>query len=110
MKFKVSTNGHNDVVDITSSVAEIVKNSGKPDGVALVFVAGSTAAITTIEFEDGVIKDLRMVLEKIAPEDYNYQHHQRWGDRNGAAHIKSAMLGPDFLAPITDGQLDLGAW
>ncbi len=110
MRFIVNTKGRNDIIDITPQVAQIIENSNIQEGVALVFVPGSTVAITAIEYENGVIKDLKKILEKIAPENDNYEHHKRWGDHNGAAHIKSALLGADFMVPIEKGQLALGRW
>ena len=108
--FKVSTKGHTDIIDITGQVSEAVKKSKAANGLALVFVAHSTAAVTTIEYESGVIKDIKNILEKIAPEEADYEHHKRWGDHNGAAHIKSAMLGVDQIVPVTKGELVLGTW
>lgn len=110
MRFSVRTKGHHDFIDITSNVASIVRSSGIKDGIAILFVAGSTAAITTIEYEEGVIEDLTDVLEKLAPEIADYKHHLRWGDGNGAAHIKSALIGTDFTVPVEDGRLVLGTW
>lgn len=110
MKFTIKTNGHYDFIDITNEVQAAVSQSGLKDGVAVVFVPGSTAAITTIEYESGVIEDLIEVFEQIAPENADYKHHQRWGDKNGAAHIKSALVGPDFYTPVSQGKLDLGTW
>ena len=110
MKFQISTKGHYDFVDITGKVEALVEKSGVRDGVALVFVPGSTAAVTTMEYESGVIQDLINVFEKLAPENADYIHHQRWGDRNGAAHIKSALVGPGLAVPIEDGRLVLGTW
>jgi secondary thiamine-phosphate synthase enzyme len=110
MRIRVQTRGHGDTIDITDRVAAAVGESGVDDGIALVFVPGSTAAITTIEFESGVIEDLKDVFEKVVPENADYKHHRRWGDRNGAAHIKSAIVGPDFAVPVENGQLVLGTW
>lgn len=98
------------MLDITGPVASEVERSGTRAGVAVVFVRGSTAALTTLEYEEGVIEDLREMLEKLAPEDANYRHHRRWGDRNGAAHIKSALMGTHLSIPIEDGRLALGTW
>jgi len=110
MKFQINTKGHYDFLDITGRVEAIVEKSGVKDGVAFVFVPGSTAAVTTMEYESGVVQDLINVFEKLAPESADYAHHQRWGDRNGAAHIKSALVGPDLAVPIEDGRLVLGTW
>lgn len=106
----IKTKGHYDFIDITEKVEMIVKESKVKEGIALVFIKGSTAAITTMEYEDGLIKDLKNVFEKIAPEDFNYKHHQKWGDHNGAAHIKSAIIGTDLTIPIENGKLYLGTW
>ncbi len=110
MRFKVKTQGHADFIDITAEVQNVVTQSGIKDGVVLIFVPSSTAAITTIEYEAGVIQDLVNVLEKVAPEDFDYLHHQKWGDHNGAAHIKAALIGPDLTVPIENGELALGSW
>ncbi len=110
MHFKVETRGHGDFIDITPEVQKLVNQSAVKDGVALIFVPGSTAAITTIEYEPGVIQDLINVLERIAPENFNYLHHRKWGDHNGAAHIKAALIGPDLSVPVENGSLALGSW
>jgi len=110
MRFKVKTQGHSDFIDITAKVRELVAQSVVEDGAVLLFVPGSTAAITTLEYESGVIQDMRNVLEKMAPEDFDYLHHQKWGDHNGAAHIKAALIGPDLTVPLEKGKLVLGAW
>ena len=110
MKFTVRTTGHSDFVDITERVAGAVEQSGIADGIAVVFVPGSTAALTTMEFEAGSVEDITAVLERLAPENADYQHHRRWGDRNGAAHIKSALIGADLVIPIEGGKLALGTW
>ncbi len=109
-KIKIKTKGHYDFIDITDEVAGIVKKSVVKDGVVVVFVAGSTAAITTMEYESGFINDIKETLEKLAPENADYKHHQRWDDRNGAAHIKSALIGADVAVPIEKGELSLGTW
>jgi len=110
MKFTINTQGHYDFIDITDRVQAIVEKSKIKEGIAIIFVPGSTAALTTMEYEEGVISDLKMVLEKIAPENADYQHHKKWGDRNGAAHIKSALIGTDLVVPIEEGKLQLGTW
>jgi secondary thiamine-phosphate synthase enzyme len=106
----IQTQGRYDFIDITSQVAEAVKVSKVQEGAAVIFVSGSTAAITTMEYETGIIQDLKEVFENLAPEAKNYHHHQRWGDHNGAAHIKAALVGPDLTVPIENGQLQLGTW
>lgn len=110
MRLKIQTKGHYDFIDITNQVALLVEQSKIKDGIVNIFIPGSTAAITTIEYEQGVIEDLKEVLEKIAPENYDYKHHLKWGDYNGAAHIKSALIKTSLTVPIENGKLQLGTW
>src|SRR5262245_31924124 len=110
MKFTVRTKGHSDFVDSTDRVAAGVEQSGVTEGIAVVFVPGSTVALTAMEFESGSVEDITAALERLAPENADYQHHRRWGDRNGAAHIKSALIGADLVVPIEHGKLALGTW
>jgi secondary thiamine-phosphate synthase enzyme len=110
MKFRISTKGFNDIIDITDRVSEIVKNSKIKEGICLVFVAHSTCAITTIEYEEGAIKDLKRALEIIAPMNTNYEHCKKWGDCNGYAHIRAALMKPCLTIPIENGKLVLGQW
>jgi len=110
MKFTISTKGFTDVIDITSRVAEIVKKSNVRDGICLVFVAHSTCALTTIEYEEGAIKDLKRALEIVAPMNENYEHCKKWGDCNGYAHIRAALMKPSLAIPIENGKLVLGQW
>ena len=110
MKFTISTKGFTDVIDITSRVAEVAKKSNVRDGICLVFVAHSTCALTTIEYEEGVIKDLKRALEIVAPMNENYEHCKKWGDCNGYAHIRAALMKPSLAIPIEDGKLVLGTW
>jgi secondary thiamine-phosphate synthase enzyme len=110
MTFSVKTKGHYDFIDITEHVRSVIKDSDIQDGVATVFVGGSTAAITTMEYEDGLIQDMKNLFESWAPEESEYEHHKRWGDHNGAAHIKAAIVGPDLSIPMVNGELALGTW
>lgn len=110
MKFSVKTEGHYDFIDITDRVKSAIRDSGVSEGVATVFVGGSTAAITTMEYEDGLIQDMKNLFESWAPEESEYEHHKRWGDHNGAAHIKAAIVGPDLSVPLVNGELALGTW
>jgi len=110
MKFNLQTKGHYDFIDITMKVEQAVSESNIKNGIVVVFASGSTAAITTMEYEEGVMEDLKNVFEKLAPEDADYKHHLKWGDRNGAAHIKAALVGPDLTIPIENGKLQLGTW
>ena len=108
--FTLSTKAGTDVHDLTDRVREVVASSGIKDGIACVFVPGSTAAITTIEYESGVIHDLVQAIERIAPEDIPYAHDARWHDGNGHSHVRSALIGPSFAVPFSNGQLMLGTW
>ena len=110
MKFNISTKGFNDIIDITSQVSKIVKESNVKDGICLVFVAHSTCAIATIEYEEGAIKDFKRALEIIAPMNENYEHCKKWGDCNGYAHIRAALMKPSLAVPIENGKLILGTW
>lgn len=110
MKFSISTKGFNDIIDITDKVAQIIKKSKIEDGICLVSCPGSTCGITTIEYESGLIEDLKKVLEKIAPMSKDYEHCKKWGDCNGYAHIRSSLLKPFLAVPIEGGKLLLGTW
>jgi len=106
LRFTVRTRGRTDIVDITSQVASAVRGSG----VATVFVSGSTAGLTTIENEPGLLEDLREAFERIAPSSRRYHHAETAGDDNGVAHVRAAMLGPSLTVPFADGRLLLGTW
>ena len=84
--------------------------SGVTEGQALIFTPGSTAGITTLEFEPGAVADLKRAFEDVAPADGEYQHNLRWGDGNGYSHVRAALLGPSLTVPVTNGQLVLGTW
>ena len=108
--FRLKTKGHTDVVDITAHVARIVTESGAREGIVNVSGLGSTLAITTIEFEPGAVADLKRALEAIAPANSNYAHNARWGDDNGCAHLRSALMGTAKSFPVSDGAIRLGTW
>ncbi len=108
--FTVSTQGHYDFINITALVEEAVKKNSPKEGAVLVFVKGATAALTIMEDEAGIKEDIKEVLEKIAPEEGEYKHHLKWGDKNGAAHIKAALIGPHLVAPLKEGKLEIGTW
>lgn len=110
MRFTLSTKGFNDIIDITERVSEAVEKAGKKEGICLVSCPGSTCGITTIEYEDGLIEDLKRALEKIAPMNKDYEHCKKWGDCNGYAHVRSALIQPFLAVPIEDGKLALGTW
>ena len=104
------TRGHGDVVDLTRPAQEAVEASGLRSGVLTLFVPGSTAGLTTIEFESGAVADFRRLFDEIASPDREYRHHLRWGDDNGHAHVRAALLGPSLAVPFVDGRLTLGTW
>jgi len=104
------TTGKTDLVDITQEVSLRVRESGIAEGSVLVFVPGSTAALTTIEYESGVIEDLKEAIARLAPENLSYRHDARWGDGNGYSHVRAALLGPSLTIPVIAGKLVLGTW
>jgi secondary thiamine-phosphate synthase enzyme len=106
----LKTSGNTDVIDITTQVLKKVTESGITEGQILLFVPGSTASITTIEYERGVVQDLKEAVERLAPEGIFYRHDARWGDGNGYAHVRAALLGPSLTVPLMDGHLVLGTW
>ena len=107
---ELHTSGDTDVHDITDEVRRIVAASGLRAGIATLFCTGSTGGLTTIEYEDGVVADLRQVLDEIAPPDRDYRHHLRWEDDNGSAHVRAALIGPSLTVPFVGGALTLGTW
>jgi secondary thiamine-phosphate synthase enzyme len=108
--FHLRTRGGNDVLDITSNVQSILAKSSLGSGIVTVFVPGSTAGITTIEFESGAVADLKRAIERLAPENMHYEHDARWGDGNGFAHVRAALMGPSLSIPFSGGTLSLGTW
>ena len=108
---KVKTKGNCDVVNITGQVSEVVSQSDMREGAVTVFNVGSTAGITTTEYEPGLVNyDLRAAFEKIAPEKGRYEHEETWHDDNGHAHVRASLLGPSLSVPVVDGRLTLGTW
>jgi secondary thiamine-phosphate synthase enzyme len=105
-----NTSGDTDVIDITAAVASKIALSGVKDGSVLLFIPGSTAALTTIEYESGAVDDLRDAIERIAPRGLPYRHDQRWGDGNGYAHVRAALLGASLTVPVQGGRMLLGTW
>ena len=108
--FDIQTRGDTDVVDITPHVIEELKKSKLGEGLAAVFVSGSTAGITTIEFEPGLVKDVRILFEKIAPKESRYFHEEAWHDGNGHSHLRSALLKTSLTVPFLNRELLLGTW
>ena len=106
----VSTKGNGDIVDITGDVSAVVSQGPVADGLATIFVTGSTAAVTTIEFEPGVVSDLQDAFERLYPREIVYRHHERWGDDNGHSHVRAGALGPSLAIPFIGNTLTLGTW
>mgnify|MGYP001060770006 CR=1 FL=1 len=105
-----STTADTDAIDITRHVSEKVSETGISEGHVLLFIPGSTAALTTIEYESGVIEDLKEAFERLAPKEIFYRHDAKWGDGNGYSHVRAALSGPSLAIPIIDGEMRLGAW
>ncbi len=99
-----------DLHDVTSAVAQAAADSGCERGNILIFTPGSTAAVTTIEYESGALSDLARVLDQVAPRDGYYEHNERWGDGNGYSHVRAALMGPSLTVPLVEGRPLLGTW
>jgi secondary thiamine-phosphate synthase enzyme len=106
----MDTLGGVQIIDITNHVQELLTKSNLNDGLATVFVPGSTASVTTIEYEPGLIADIKKALDRIAPRDGHYEHDQRWHDGNGHSHVRAAFLKPSVAIPFSDKTLMLGTW
>ena len=104
------TGAKDEIVDVTQKVQEIVSKSKVRNGLACVFVVGSTAAVTTVEHEPGLVSDMRDAMDRLYPKEIDYEHHQRWGDGNGHSHVRASFVGPSLTVPVVDGQLLLGTW
>ena len=106
----LQTRGDGDVLDLTAQVAGFVGTAGVSSGMVVVAVVGSTAGITTIEYEPGLVADLRKAFDRIPPAGIAYEHDRRWGDGNGHAHVRASMLGPSVTLPLVEGKVVLGTW
>lgn len=107
----IKTRGNCHILDITGRVAELITQSGFNEGAVTLFNVGSTAGLTTIEYEPGLVNhDINAAFEKIAPRNGTYQHEETWHDDNGHAHVRAALLGPSLVVPFIDGSLTLGTW
>jgi secondary thiamine-phosphate synthase enzyme len=106
----VSTRGNRDVVDLTPELRKIIGRSGIKDGIAVIFSPGSTAGITTIEYEPGLKKDIDIFFEKLVPYGATYHHHETWHDDNGSSHLQAALIGPSVTVPVVRDELSLGTW
>jgi secondary thiamine-phosphate synthase enzyme len=109
-ELQVTTAREGEIIDITEEVKKAVTASGIRDGLVHLFVQHSTAALTTIECEKGVLADLERALSVVAPDDIPYAHNTKWGDGNGRSHVKAALIGPDLAVPVANGELLLGTW
>jgi secondary thiamine-phosphate synthase enzyme len=109
-RLSIHTKGEGDILDITSAVAGTVAETKLENGIITVFVPGSTGALTTIEYEPGLLKDFPNMLERIAPQKIMYEHEKRWHDGNGHSHVRASLIGPSLTVPFSDGKLTLGTW
>lgn len=109
-KFKISTQGNNDIINITDKIQKIITNSKAKSGIVSVFVLGSTAGITVIEYEPNLEKDFKEFFERIIPSNKTYHHHETWRDDNGHSHVRASLLKPDLTVPFENNKLVLGTW
>jgi len=109
-RVELATKTENQVIDITEKVQQAVEESALYNGVVTIFVPGSTAAVTTIEYEPGLVKDFSEMLERLAPRNIDYEHQKRWHDDNGRSHVKASLVGPSLSIPFDEGRLTLGTW
>ncbi|RZN69995.1 MAG: YjbQ family protein [Candidatus Methanolliviera hydrocarbonicum] len=109
-RINFKTRGETDIIDITGEVTNAIKASEIRNGIVTIFVPGATGAVTTIEYEPGLLKDLPAMLERIAPKEIEYEHEKRWHDGNGHSHVRASLLGPSITIPFEDGRLTLGTW
>ena len=106
----VATTGATDIVNISDEVDQCLSKACPAQGFIHLFVPGSTAALTTLEYEQGAVADLQKAIERLAPRDIPYEHNRRWGDGNGYAHVRAALLGPSITIPVVNGAMHLGTW
>lgn len=107
---QLHSEGEGDIIDLTTQLSNIVKDSEIKNGTVTIFVSGSTAAVTTIEYEPGLVHDFPEMLSRIAPRDIEYEHDNTWHDGNGHSHVQSSLIGPSITIPIVQGKLTLGTW
>ena len=106
----IDSKGEKDMIDLTEEAQRVVQQSKLRTGVVTLFVRGSTGALTTIEYEEGLLEDLPVALERIAPKAASYQHEKRWHDGNGHSHVRASLIGPSISIPFVEGRLTLGTW
>ena len=109
-QLSIHTSGEGEIVDITADVANALVETGLKNGIITVFVPGSTGALTTIEYESGLLQDLPNLLERIAPKNVVYEHERRWHDGNGHSHVRASLIGPSLTVPFTNERLTMGTW
>ena len=109
-KIQISSRGEDDLIDIKEQISNVIKGSDIGNGIVAVFVSGSTAAITTIEYEPGLSHDFTEMLSRIIPKHIQYKHEDTWHDGNGHSHVRASLIGPSLIVPIIDGKLTLGTW
>jgi secondary thiamine-phosphate synthase enzyme len=109
-ELRFRTHREGEILDLTDKIQRIIESSRVKNGVATLFVSGSTGALTTIEFEPGLLADFPLALERLAPRDAPYEHEHRWHDGNGHSHVRASMIGPDLSVPFLDKKLALGTW
>jgi secondary thiamine-phosphate synthase enzyme len=109
-RIQIDTQAQGEVINVTSEIAREVNNSGLSDGTVTVFIPGSTAGVTTIEFEPGLVLDMKAMWERIIPSNISYEHNKAWGDGNGHAHVRAALLSPSITIPFVHKRLTLGTW
>jgi secondary thiamine-phosphate synthase enzyme len=109
-QISLNAKGEGDIIDITDRVSEAIRESKVKDGIVTVFVPGATGALTTIEYEPGLLIDFPNILERIAPKNLMYEHEKRWHDGNGHSHVRASLIGPSITIPIVKGQATLGTW
>ena len=109
-ELRFRTHHEGEILDITDKTQRVIESSRMMNGVAVLFVPGSTGAITTIEYEPGLLADLPVALERLAPNDASYEHEKKWHDGNGHSHIRASMIGPNLSVPFRDKKLTLGTW
>lgn len=109
-RITLNTKGNPDLIDITDKIEELVESSRLKQGNVTVFVVGSTASVTTFEYESGLIQDMRDLYEKLIPRNKRYSHDDTWGDANGFSHLRAALQGPSLTIPFDGGKLLLGTW
>jgi secondary thiamine-phosphate synthase enzyme len=108
--FHLNTKGFGDIIDVTERVEDLVKKSRLTNGIATVFIPGSTAGVTTVEYEGGLLTDLKAALDRLVPMDLAYDHDARWGDGNGFSHVRSSLMKASMTVPFTESNLMVGTW